>query len=174
MPGGTPDPLGPLTLPGIDLSSGLDVRVFDPVRGSETSIDTLTGVRDAFRAPLHEMNIHSALDLYAADTIAVAERLGISEVEVAELKEQAQNSMARAQPIDLSSTEFDVILGMRTPVAEIPGVDGTRGETLRSNGFASVADVANADAPRLAGTLGISERRANAMINNARNRIRLQ
>src|SRR5690606_7530714 len=102
----------------------LDVLVYDPLRGRELPVDTLVDARR--RDSLHSMGINSVADLYAADTSLVAERLQISEVQVAELKDNAREKMKRADPIALDESSFDIDRGITMKPEEVHNIGAAR------------------------------------------------
>ena len=152
--------------------AGIDVMTYDTVRGAKTSIDELILLSDAGQGKLKEMGVNSILDLYAADTEEVAEKLGVSEVQVAEHKDNALESMKRAEVINLDTNEFDVSKGLSLPVEEVNDIGRVRGEKLSRAGYASVADIANTNSTNLAKILSISESHAGALIEDAVSKVR--
>lgn len=166
-------PIGVFTRP-VDplLIEGIDVLEFDPIRGENINIDQLVLLGEEQKVSLHGMGIDSVLDLYVADTSSVAAELNISEVRVAEYRDNALISMRRGNRIDLDDSEFDVDGGMRSPVEDVHNVGRVRGTRLASAGFSSVADVANVQPSILIEILSVSDNTANNMINDARSRMR--
>ena len=162
----------PITRFPLDDYLDLDIRVYDVALGKETSIDSLSELEAPIRRRLHAMGINSIAELYAADTTVVAEELQISEVQVAEFKENALNGMKRAEPITLDESRFDIDKGSTLKTEEVHNIGAARAVVLRENGYGSVLDVANANAGKLAGLLSLSENQARAMINDAQVRIR--
>ncbi|WP_350282064.1 helix-hairpin-helix domain-containing protein [Nitrosomonas sp.] len=160
---------GPFTLAPFDL--GLDIREYDTLRGLEAPITTLDGLDAANIRELGGMGISSVAELYAADTTAVAERLQISEVQVVEIKDNARDSMRRAEPIGLDASRFDIDKGVALKPEEVRNIGVARAGLLRESGYTSVADVANATPGRLAGVLSVTENQALAIINDAQVRI---
>ena len=185
IPGGTITtpftlPVGGLTVPVVVLTQpgggrlrdeGIDVLRYDTVRGDNTSIDRMDILSDADRATLRGAGVNSVLDLYAADTSSVALSLGVSDIQVAEFKDNALESMKRAEALALSDDKFDVSKGMTTGVEAVHNVGPSRGRTLTAAGYASVADVANTQPAKLAKVLRVSEAAAEEMIVDAQVRM---
>ncbi len=171
--GALTNPLDPLTMP-VDpfVLDGIDVLVFDTVLGKKTSIDELILLSDTHKEILHEKGIDNVLDLYASDTTEIAATLGKSEVQVAEYKDNALESMRRAEVIALDEAEFDVSNAIAMPVEDVHDIGRVRGETLSRAGYASVADIANTSPEVLVEVLSISEPHANELIADARNKAR--
>ena len=167
------DILGPLTRPVDQILPGIDVLIYDVVKGARTSIDELVLINDARKNRLHGMGVNSLVDLYNADSSQLAAELAISEVQVAEFKDSALESMQRATPLALDQTEYDVVKGMVAPVEEVHNIGRARGNTLRANGYASLADVANTNPAALSKLLSVSERVATELIADARQKLRL-
>ena len=167
------DILGPLTRPVDQILPGVDVLIYDVVKGARTSIDELVLINDARKNRLHGMGVNSLVDLYNADSSQLAAELAISEVQVAEFKDSALESMQRAMPLALDQTEYDVVKGMVAPVEEVHNIGRARGNTLRVNGYASLADIANATPEALSNLLSVSERVATELIADARQKLRL-
>jgi len=150
----------------------IDIRDFDILHGHDTSIDEMILINDSRKNALHAMGIDTVLELYAADTTAIAGGLGISEIQVAEYKDGALESMKRAARIDLDPQEYDLGQGMSMSVEEVHNIGRVRGDTLRLNGFSSVADIANTDDATLANMLSISQENAGELIEDARGQMR--
>ena len=167
------DILGPLTRPVDQILPGVDVLNYDVVKGARTSIDELVLINDARKNRLHGIGVNSLVDLYNADSSQLATELAISEVQVAEFKDSALESMQRAAPLALDQTEYDVVKGMVAPVEEVHNIGRARGNTLRVNGYASLADIANATPEALSNLLSVSERVATGLITDARQKLRL-
>ena len=167
------DNLGALTRPVDQILPGVDVLIYDVVKGARTSIDELVLINDARKSRLHRIGVNSLVDLYNADSSQLAAELAISEVQVAEFKDSALESMQRATPLALDQTEYDVVKGMVAPVEEVHNIGRTRGNTLRANGYASLADVANTNPAALSKLLLVSERVATELIGDARQKLRL-
>ena len=165
--------LGPLTRPVDQILPGVDVLIYDVVKGARTSIDELVLINDARKSRLHRIGVNSLVDLYNADSSQLAAELAISEVQIAEFKDSALESMQRATPLALDQTEYDVVKGMVAPVEEVHNIGRARGNTLRANGYASLADVANTNPAALSKLLSVSERVATELIGNARQKLRL-
>ena len=152
---------------------GVDIRVFDTVRGNNTDIEELILLSDTDRSSLRGLGINSLADLYLANTSEVASELSVSEVRVAEYKDNALESMRRGKAIELDESEFDIESGMREGVEAVHNVGRVRGERLVKAGYASVADIANAEPEVLREVLSVSSDTANEFITDARGRMRL-
>lgn len=167
------DITGPLTRPVDQILPGVDVLIYDVVKGARTSIDELVLINDARKNRLHAMGVNSLVDLYNADSSQLAAELAISEVQVAEFKDSALESMLRAQPLALDQTEYDLVKGMTAGVEDVHNIGRARGNTLRANGYASLADVANTSPAALSQLLSVSEKVATELIGDARQKLRL-
>ena len=121
----------------------------------------------------HKMGLLRAADISTKQFRQLAAELAISEVQVAEFKDSALESMQRATPLALDQTEYDVVKGMVAPVEEVHNIGRARGNTLRANGYASLADVANTNPAALSKLLSVSERVATELIGDARQKLRL-
>lgn len=151
---------------------GIDVLTFDPIRGDNTNIDELAELSAADRNLLREMGINNVLEMYTADTSAVADTLKVSEIKVAEYRDKALNNMRRGETITLDNSRFDVEAGMLLASIDLPDVGKTRSKRLAKAGYASFADVANAQADKLADIMKVSDNMASEIIISARNRMR--
>lgn len=167
------DILGPLTRPVDQILPGVDVLIYDVVKGARTPIDELVLINDARKNRLHAMGVDSLVDLYNADSSRLAAELAISEVQVAEFKDSALESMQRARPLALDQTEYDVVKGMVAPVEEVHNIGRARGNILRTNGYASLADVANTSPAALSQLLSVSGKVATELIADAKQKLRL-
>lgn len=167
------DITGPLTRPVDQILPGVDVLIYDVVKGARTSIDELVLINDARKNRLHAIGVNSLVDLYNADSSQLAAELAISEVQVAEFKDSALESMLRAQPLALDQTEYDLVKGMTAGVEDVHNIGRARGNTLRANGYASLADVANTSPAALSQLLSVSEKVATELIGDARQKLRL-
>jgi hypothetical protein len=166
-------PIGSLTRP-IDplIIDDLDVLSFDPIRGLNTNINELVLLGEEQKSSLRELGIKSVLDLYIADTNEVASKLNLSEVRVAEYRDNALTSMRRGKTIELDDTAFDLEKGMRASIEKVHNVGRTRGRKLTSAGYSSVADMANAQPDVVAEILSVSPKTAQQFINDAQSKMR--
>ena len=166
-------PIGSLTRP-IDplIIDDLDVLSFDPIRGLNTNINELVLLGEEQKSSLRELGIKSVLDLYIADTNEVASKLNLSEVRVAEYRDNALTSMRRGKTIELDDTAFDLEKGMRASIEEVHNVGRTRGRKLTNAGYSSVADMANAQPDVVAEILSVSPKTAQQFINDAQSKMR--
>lgn len=151
---------------------GVNVLEYDTKVGGARSIDEMILLSDSKKTLLHEAGINSLVDLYSTESGVLAETLGVSEVTVAEYKNNALASMRRAKAIELNADEFDVLQGISMQVEEVHNVGRVRGKILSSAGYNSVADVANAEAGTLAGLLDVSNETAAELIDDAKSRLR--
>jgi hypothetical protein len=159
-------PLDPL------LIEGVNVMAFDPIRGNNTNIDELSELSATERDLLREIGINTVLEMHTADTIAVADKLNLSEVKVAEYRDKALSKMRRGKTIDLDDSRFNVEAGMRLAAIDLPNVGKARSERLAKAGYASIADVANIDPEKLSSVMKVSNKKAREIITAARRKMR--
>lgn len=153
------------------LVGGIDTNVFDVDRGLNTSIDEFVLLSDSNKETLRGMGINNVVELHAANTEALTEVLGISETRAAEFKVNALESVRRGQEISLDENVFDVELGKTMSAENVHNIGRVRGNILRAQGYASVADIANANSEIVSNILGISEQQAGEFIQDARTRM---
>ena len=70
----------------------LDPLVFDPVAGRELAVGSVRGIGPARAARLHAIGVVTVTDLVERGSAEIAEALGLSEVQVAELQDTARRS----------------------------------------------------------------------------------
>ena len=149
----------------------LDDQVYDIFKGKEISVDEMFLLSDEHKRVLHERGIGTLLDLYAADTKDLTKALGLPERDIVRYKDNALESMRRAEEITLDDNQFDLEKGMRTPIEEVQHIGRVRGETLGKAGYYSAVDIANTQPQKLAKVLSVSEETASEMIGDAQLKI---
>lgn len=154
------------------LIEGLDERIYNVERGHLTAIEQLRILDPEQTTKLREAGIHSALDLYGADSQALADILDVPKARAAGYKMSILENLKRPQPLNLDASEFDIELGTSLAIEEAGNVGDTRGGRLREVGYTSVADLANANPQSVALAARVSDSQARSMIRNARSLIR--
>lgn len=125
---------------------GLD---FNPTRGRAMGLDVLDGVGAVRRAALEELNVTNVAEFIEMDSLRLSAALGVSEVKVAELQEDARLKTLDEAPL------FDRTEAEALPVTALTGLPGGAQDKLAAVGITTLSGLIETDRRVLAGVMDV-------------------
>lgn len=122
---------------------------FDPVRGRVLGLDDLTGIGAPGRTALLELDVTNVTEFIEMDSVRLSEALGLSEVRIAALQEEARGKTLETTPV------FDPERGSTLRVTELTGVGLARARKLADIGVTTFTGLIETDRRTLAEALGL-------------------